>query len=109
LAHHGDRQINIRRSAQHAGQQIDLFKGRRIAPICGFIIRRAVDIVENRLWQAALGQCAKIVKVVAIGQAHGILVGIFCATLCPKSRANEIRYRNAACFCTHCAASALRN
>ena len=70
LPHHGNGCVHICRTTQNARQQIYIFKGGSVAPIGRLVICCAVDVIENWAWQAALRQSAKIVKVVAIGQAH---------------------------------------
>jgi hypothetical protein len=43
-----------------------------------FVIGRAVDVIENRAWQAPFSEGPEIVKIVTVPQAH-----FFCSAIVP--------------------------
>ncbi len=55
LAHDGNRHVDLADAAQHARQKIAALESRCIAPVGNLIVRRAVDIVEDRAGEALFG------------------------------------------------------
>ena len=56
---------------EHIGQQVAGLKGRGVAPVGGFIVGRAVDVIEDGARQPLAGHAAKVVEVLALMQTHG--------------------------------------
>src|SRR3546814_8775099 len=70
LAHDGHRHVDSGDASQYARQQIAAFEGCRVPAIRHLVVGGAVDIIENRTWEPASGQSAKVMKIVAIVQTH---------------------------------------
>ena len=70
LAHHGDGEVDAFDAAQHAGHEIAILEARGISAIGHFIVRRPVDVVEDRSWQPAQGELPEVVKAVTVSEAH---------------------------------------
>ncbi len=70
LPHHGDRHVHVRHPTQDRWQQITPIKRPCVFAVSHLIIRAAVNIVEDRPRQAALGQSAEILKVMTVLQTH---------------------------------------
>src|SRR5438105_5145644 len=70
LAHDGDGKIDAPNPAQDAGYKVTAFEGFCVAPVRRLLVRRAVDIIEDRTGQSPLGQTPKIMKVMTIAQSH---------------------------------------
>src|SRR3546814_17822050 len=66
LAHYGHRHVDSGDASQYARQQIAAFEGCRVPAIRHLVVGGAVDIIENRTWEPASGQSAKVMKIVAI-------------------------------------------
>src|SRR3954449_7391838 len=70
LAHDDHRHVYRLYAPQDVRDEVASLKGAGVAPIGGLIVRRAVDVVEDRTRQAALGEPPEVVEVVAILDAH---------------------------------------
>ena len=73
LAHDSDREINSLDAPQHVGHEIAVLEACRIAPMGHLVVGRSIDVVEDRARQPSPRQSTKIVKVVAVAEAHGRL------------------------------------
>ena len=74
LAHDGDRHVHSRHPAQDIGHQIAALEALRVAAKGDLVVRRSVNVVEDRPGQALPCERAEIVEVVAMAQAHASLV-----------------------------------
>ncbi|MCY1537033.1 hypothetical protein D9M68_725140 [compost metagenome] len=70
LPHDGYRHVHLRHPAQHVRHQVAGLEGLGIAPVGGFIVGRAVDVIEDRARQALARHTAKVVEILALVQAH---------------------------------------
>jgi hypothetical protein len=72
LAHDRDGQVDGLNASQHIGQEVAALEASSILAKGRFVIRSAVDIIENWAWQAKLRKFSEIVKIQAISQAHSL-------------------------------------
>lgn len=70
LPHDLGRKVHIGDPAKYVRHEINALEGFCVAAQRHFVVGPAVDVVENRARQTALGQMTEIVEIVTIGQAH---------------------------------------
>jgi hypothetical protein len=70
LPHDCYRRVDVGHAAQHVGDKVAIFETLRIAPIGDFVVRRPIDIVEDRTREALLRHAAEVMKIVAVAKTH---------------------------------------
>ncbi|KAG1087694.1 hypothetical protein G6F40_013664 [Rhizopus arrhizus] len=70
LAHHRHGHVHLGHAAQHVRHQVASFERVGVAPVGGFIVGSAVDVVEDGAGQPLARHAAKVVEVLALVQTH---------------------------------------